>query len=504
MVFNRKINSTITLEAVFYLLISIFLIFVIAWGLTIGVQTHELFEMFNESKGGLFLPLIWIYLVFATVAILGGYYRRNASSVRIISYIFFLAFIPRIIVALFGSYVPASDFANYYKYGVCMRVGDLESVSDIIANYGLPNMGGIAIFNSVLMCFFSTSVVGFAIANGFITSCIGVVIYTISKEFDKNIAFMAGILWAIYPTNVLASSVFDNHHGATLFMLISVWLLYKSSGLHGWKKWVVVALAAMSVVFSDMLHQSGILIVIAVVVFYMLYIYRDIRNKDKSKLLDDLLTLSCYIFVYKGGSAVILSIFKSIGLANATETSIAIYLDKLVCGLDMENRGRSTSISLRYLPEEEQISTGIAILKEDCSSIKELIKLFIDKIDYQWFSPNNLIYFYFKSILEGETIVDDLSIIENRYIALQGLDLIWIRIIYFFSIVGIIIKNNKSKLTDFMILFIFGQVAFFMLTETQSRYRYESEPFLIILAAIGLVTVYRCLKRRVSLVCKQV
>ena len=45
-----KINSTITLEAVFCLLISIFLIFVIAWGLTIGVQTHELLEMFDEAK----------------------------------------------------------------------------------------------------------------------------------------------------------------------------------------------------------------------------------------------------------------------------------------------------------------------------------------------------------------------------------------------------------------------------------------------------------------------
>lgn len=496
MFINKKTNDKCTLESIFYLSISIFLVIVIVWGLTIGGQTHELLEMLSEDKDSLVLPYLWIYASFAVIAILGGYYRRNASSFRIIVYIFLLSFIPRAIIALSGNYIPTSDFANYYQYGISLRNGDIVTIAGIIKHYGLPNMGGLAVFNGALMSIFSTSVVGFSMANGLITACISVLIYIIGREFDKTIGLVAGLLWAIYPTNILVSSVFDNHHGATLFMLLSVWFLYLSTSCLGWKKWTMVALSSLLTIFSNMLHQSGVLIVVTILVFYMLILFRDIRNNDRHKLITDLFTLGVYLLVYKGVNTIIISVFKACGLVEEAGTSIVIYLDKLVCGLDMKARGMYTPFSLMSLPEEQQISTGIAMLKEDCSSAKELIRLFIDKIDYQWFYSNNLIDFYYDGIMDRG--MDNIEMAEKSLNAFKGLDLIWIRIIYLFSGLGIIAKRFKDKKINFMVLFIFGQLLFFMLTETQSRYRYESEPFIMILAAIGVVMVYRYVKTRIN------
>ena len=137
----------------------------------------------NESWFGnsYFLVFFWAFLfIFVIYGSIFVKLYRWKSEFKIISVIFLLAAIPRLLLVFlnFEFYIPTSDFLHYFNFGRWALEGNYEAIAARVARYRLPMMGGLALYNGLIARIFSPTIVGFQISNVITTSLISVFIYS--------------------------------------------------------------------------------------------------------------------------------------------------------------------------------------------------------------------------------------------------------------------------------------------------------------------------------------
>jgi len=476
-----------------------------------------------SSRRGYFLPVTWIWIL-SVILIIFIIYCGYVCGLHNTKYffpfiIFFISLIPRLYVFSKQLYIPTNDFKNYYDYGINLYYGNFDVIATTIERYQMPKMGGIAIFNYVLLKLFSPTLIGLQFGNVIITSMICVEIYFIIKDESKWAAVIAAILYAIYPSSIVTTQVTTNHHGATFLFLLSI-IAYKGAIKRAdWKGYLYVAIASILLVCSNFVHPSAIIILIAIVIvtLFSMILRKDERSTKKEetvfkrikKCLKTPKTIYILFIVF---SFIVLSdlgvesLYNKGIIRNKKEISIAF---KVVLGLNETSRGRynaeDTSMILRA-PYEEQTKLCISIIRDRITNPKSLALLMAEKTIYMWGGVDGYFNWYRQGYnlkyeeLENE---DKLkyqtgnTMVNDVVSGVLWFDTLFLMVVYLFVSISLISTKvwKGGDVSYIMMLIALGWVCLIFFTEVQSRYRYPAMPSLMIIAGFSIEKMLRGIKR---------
>jgi len=436
-------------------------------------------------------------------------------------FLFIIAFVVRLFFLQFSEYVPSGDFANYF-YGACQfSEGGLKAGAyKGLWAYGIPSFGGQAIINGLLLRVLSPTLLGMQILNSIYTSGICLLIYLLGKGINEKSAIIGSILYTFYPANILATQITSNHHGATFFMLLSIYLFsleIKNKKLSS--RLILLVACAICLVISNYYHPSTILTICAFLAYMIMYELDMLIRSPKTFLstlgseikraegifVSVFIVLLMYFILYKSSLAAITQ-------SGYIDSKKLTPISKIVVGFNFEFGGAyngEDGIIIKSVPEEEQTALCINLIRERLSehSIREILGLMIRKTERAWFDTDN----YFFSAYQGgkqtelaekiEAATDpvlkisyekQLNDLKYNLTDIYVTDVVFIYSIWLLAIAGMFVIAFQYQQNHILYLLMYiplGWMAFIMITEMQPRYRYQGMTVVILMAGFGLQAI---------------
>lgn len=484
----------------------------------------DLFSFYSGSEYQQYAPLlilaVIVTFVFLFVWLTATCHKYTQSKTAFI--IFSVALLLRLFFLPSAQFIPSSDFAVYFEAGRDFALNGFHSAFHIEEVYKIPSFAGMAVLNGIIASIFSPTILGFQVANSIMTAGICVLIYKLGVQVNEKGAIAGACLYCVYPSSILSSQMTTNQHGATLFLLLGVYIYVKA--LHTEKKLkkriLLAVLSAILLLISNYFHPSVIITICAILAYTviecvgdMIYSMRKHKKVAVRNVMVPLLTLCVAFPVF---SSIAMYGMQTVGFVS-TELPKSQILSKVVVGLNPDTRGRYSAedyYTVGSVPYEQQFEVCLSMITERLKN-PELIPMLAEKINYYTFGSDNLFYFYENGTVNSintnltalETALNNKEISEieyviNRdnfqsqlrsfrswiYVSASTADSKFIFIVWGLAVIGLIwiIKRGKYD-TIYLLTFIpMGWMMFIAITEVQSRYRYQSMPIVILMAGIGV------------------
>lgn len=513
----KMINSTMKR---LYLTLGIILIGFIVFGIAFATTLPGVIDrIYHPGKYGLYIQLCWLLMLCLITSYKVCHYFSKDRNANISFFIFIIALIPRLYIVSLNVYSQTSDFVSYLNFGINMYNGNTSEVSRIISTYGLPNFGGLAVYNALIAELFSPTLQGYQIASCIMSSIITVLVYKLISPYNSKIAIIASILYAFYPSSIVQVACNTNYHAETMFDLIAAYIVQRVYVVHNEKKrarwfWYIAlcSLIGVLIAIADMMHQSSIVFLVAIL-FWMIVEDMTRYNSFKERMQALLCHVGTTLLSFLIFTSIILNMLIGYGIvANVDKPNL---LGKFAVGLSQNSRGkysREIYKEIGSLPEEGRTEASLNIIKREIGSdIVEVLKLFVQKNSYTWFSNDSGLGFwtyesrYRKLIQDKET--RDITIDEQSFIdfieqtrnPLINLDTQYVFFLYVFALAGVIVsilkKGKQYLFARLAIWMMLGWMGVYLLIEVQSRYRYCIMPWVCVMAAIGITWVGHIFKK---------
>lgn len=440
---------------------------------------------------------------------------KQCSSRQIALAVFAIAFMIRIVSIFFSEYTPTNDFANYYE-GACYFAenGFRGGLYEPLDAYGIRAFAVQAVINGFLLRILSPTLIGMQVLNSIYTAGICVLIYVLGKEIEPESGFAGACIYTFYPMGVLSVHITTNTHGAAFFMLLGLYFFERApKSVSAGKRFWFIVMSAVCLVLSNGYHPSVIIVLCGLVVyaagceienllcqgrFYKDLVISNIRH-FKGNLILTVLTLCLYYIL----SSCTFTVIEQSGFRKYPDTNI--YLMKIVWGLNDEAYGAWNKPDIAEIysyPPKEREDACIQMIKERLRDPKKVIGLMMKKTQMVWFGSDNYDYFYTDGIsahydryLQSFTDQEILSAIQKKRDAaysclwnVSGANRLFIYCIWILAVIGILallFKHGESNLMYLAMYIPLGWMAFIMISEMQSRYRYQSMTIIILLAGYG-------------------
>lgn len=329
------------------------------------------------------------------------------------------------------------------------------------------------------------------IFNGIICSITSILIYFVTNKItkNKNISFLASLLYLLWPANILYVSIFTPEHITQLLLMIGVFLILKGNEKKSnIIKLITLFIAGIMLGMTTFFKNFGIVFIFALFIYYILKVIynRDLLNKK---------SISIYI----------LSIIV-VMLGNIIATKVTYsYLDKLVgkevsrsntacyllVGLDSKGNGAyNKRLYQEYFDEVinnnynyKQANKNILNrLKDDLKNNDELFDLLDRKARIIVGGDQSRLGFVMRSAKENGSIKVQ-EFIEKHILDFNDF---YYMVLFIFLGVGILrFKKDINLEVLYIYISIYGSYLLLLLVEAQNRYSYGVNPFICILAAIG-------------------
>ena len=462
----------------------------------------------SGTPRGWFFPIFGIYIVVIACAILfyWGVLKLERDVYAYIA-VFILALILRLIIFSVFLQEPVSDFYNYYKFGFNIKNRQTQEIAMIIADYQMPKMGGLALFNGILCYIFSDTMAGQQLAHVVLSTLICPAMFLAFKRIGKKPALLATLLYAIYPSSLVSAQYTTNNHGAALFFLISIYFFIEALNCpHTVKTLVLTAVSGVFLVISDFIHASAIILLIAMLIVTAFSILRGKGVRIKNTCAAALL-----VAIFFSLSSFGLWFLNSIYVIDDTRSITPLF--KIVMGFNEHHRGFYSGDYdyIKAVPFEEQNRVCLNMLKDRLIKLSaaDFGALISEKTGVAWFDHD--LFFYFFDLGETEILndpeaVDKLSEDElyeaHRRVdftnGMRLLDALFLHTVYLLSIAGIIMQllKKENEIILLSALVPLGWMLFIMISEVQSRYRFSAMPFYMLLAAAGVFSIKNALVSR--------
>ena len=398
--------------------------------------------------------------------------------------IFCIALCARLIAYQYIVYIPTSDFSHYYHMGAAFARGDYAFISDLTAKYQIPSFSGLAVINGLTMSIFGTSVRAFQLAQCFITALIAVLAFLIARRFDEASAPLAGLLFALYPANIVLSQVTNNQHFAILFALLAIWLALLAFHQKKLVKAAALALGSgAALLLSYYAHPSTVTTLVAFGVFWLVLALTARKQKRELLRLAIVLVSFCLgFFALRAGADAGL---RAAGLSGAS-TGKTCYLSKVVVGLNPDTVGGFSAEdygAIAALPVEEQNAYCLARIGERLKR-DDLGTLINSKLLRMWMLPDESFYW----ATDGACPVSlappseqDIAV-SKWLVGAQLLDFYYVAVLYAFAWIGGLVRK-RSNAGELALWVLLGWMGAHVLLEVQTRYRYLAMPLLMMFAA---------------------
>lgn len=470
----------------------------------------------------LFMPLFWVFLLLHIIYfIIFMKLHRWENEYKVLFVIFVLAAIPRLFLIFlnFEFYQPTSDFLNYFRLGQGMFQGDYEGVARIVASYRVPTMGGLAVYNGLIMRLFSPTIIGFQISNVITTSLICVFIYLIGKAINRKIALTAAMFFSLYLSNIVSTSIMLNIHPMLLYILISMYFMQKVIVTD--KKCLIVVYVIFSTMFAGIalvLHISAITFVIAYTVFIIILLFSNANKKTilsffsfeastkcqaKASMCKKMLMVMCIFLIgcFMIPQAGVQLMYRR-GVINSFESYTV--LRNFAVGLDVSSGGSFVNnenlARLNSYPVDERQAVAIQIIAEQLKKPMETIRLIVGKTGRNWFGRDTSFWWYVDyqvNHVPREKMSHEQLESLSRIVRLSGgaerLDQLVVHFLFLLAALGLLLKPYKKPddIYYLQMIVLIGMFAVIGLGEAQPRYRYIAMPSLMILSSAGLFEIIR-------------
>lgn len=421
---------------------------------------------------------------------------ENISNNKIQKYypliIFSIALITRIISAIIlnDNITQVSDFKNALQSSCTLDFND--TYHRLFTHWLLLPL----IVNNFFKIFGNNQIV-VLIFSGIICSIVALLIYFVTKEItkNKNISLLASIIYIFWPANILYIGIYTPEHITQLLLVSAVLLIFKGekSNRHV-KKYILFFASGVALGLTTFFKNFGIVFIIALAIYYFLKIIFE-RKTIKEILQSYVISLALVVI----GSVLITNLtyifLDHVVGAKVSRDNTAYFL---AVGLNKERKGSyNKKISEKYisLVEENNFNYNIAnkeLMNEIRSNFKfnkELLDLLNYKARILVQNDEGKIEFIYRSALDNGSakfanfVNEQVKKINNFYYMIVFI-LIGIGIIRF--------KKNINLKLLYIYISVYGSYLLLLIIEVQNRYTYSINPFLCILAALGLETLLQC------------
>lgn len=340
------------------------------------------------------------------------------------------------------------------------------------------------------------------IVNAIILALNAVLIYFIAEAIygKKKYGLWAALIYIYWPANILYVSIFTQEHLAVFCFLLVIYLmikLFKKEIGVGNSKYFIYIFVGIILGFSTFLKNFAPVILIALIVFYIMYL---LKQKINKKIL---ITIFVELLVILGAFSLsknLLYKFNDYLVGQPVARNITPCY--LLVGLHSSGNGlyNSNLYSIYYKSLEqtnydydETNKYIMNILKNDLKFNKELLSMLSFKAKVIFENDLARLSWVKQSIFaKNEDKVG--YYIENIVKPINNF--------YYYSVmllltIGLIFMYNKKCLYSFLLyLIIFGSGLLLILIEAQNRYMYSLQTFYCILAVGGIITINNYLRKK--------
>lgn len=421
---------------------------------------------------------------------------------------------------------PISDFYSLYTASYKLFEGynpftTPGVVSPWMQNYfnTWPYQNGFVIFQAAVMRLIGTSRV---FPMQFVsllmsTASVGVTYLIGSALTRPRTGLVAAFMYATYMPVIMMSSALTNQTVATLSYLLAFWLLIRgqqllddkvAGKLRGWRDYVALywraALAGVFFAFGNAMRPLGLLILLAVGVFYVFYRLL-FQHNNWGKIVHSLVFLLVICGMYGASMTATNTVITSRGwspyrLVNRNP------LWKLVTGLSSESNGQFSSELGRKVSAvpigEKRNKVERQIIKDEIKDKKVVLNLFVTKFQYFWGTSDDTAHW---TINNPSAAYNDKTWLKKQWLykGLQGMQWVTIFACFALGLVALLKPWGRPLVaSDLGIVFIimwFAYVSVHLLIEIQLRYRFFITPIVIVVAAVGITALVRALRYRSAL-----
>lgn len=434
----------------------------------------------------------WLVLFYAFLAVALVWVIRRLNRAGFCSpwfwsaAIFLLALAPRLFAYAHIVYTPTSDFQNYYDMGVAFTRGDYSFIAGKAAEYHISSFSGLGVINGLLMLLFGSSVRAFQFAQCVTASLSCAATYLLARRFDEASAPAAGLLFALYPANIVFSQVTTNQHAAVLFALLSIWLALSALSQTGFVKTAMCALASGALLLlSYYAHPSTATTLVAFGILWLVLLLAALRKKQTVLRLLLAAAVFCIgFFALRAGAD---AGMRAAGLSEPSAVNSS-YLTKVVIGLNAETGGGYSESDWGMIwaqPESGQNAFCWKIIRERLNQ-PDLFGLFDTKLLRMWMVPDNSFGWATACACPVSLAPPSGSeqALSDWLAGAKLLDFFYVAAIFLSAWVGGLLRR-RGNTGDLLLWVLLGWMGAHLFLEIQSRYRYFGMPLLMIYAAFG-------------------
>ena len=464
----------------------------------------------NFIRGPYLYQTSTMYLILYSILMGGvfwGIYYLLRKLVFLQEPIFFIpvistvAFVPRYIWVRLIHTVPMIDFLRFHNYALALLEGDYNAYLEIRSVF--PHLSGYPLVLSYVYRIFGARPEVGLWFNVFCSIGTVILVYLIGRDaFGELPGQMAGLIFALYPSQIMYNTLLASEHVFLLLFLLILYLFirYTQKGLENWQ-WLKFVVLGLIMILAHIIRPVSSLLFPPILAYLIFFQERDLALGVflKEKLISVLIIVFSF-FIFLGALNFIYIDRVKVPLGK-TGSGFNLYV-----GTDPERDGMWNPTAWEIIEEfdhdfdrvhGEAQRRAIERIKDDP---KAFIGLVGKKFPIQWATDD---YGYYWSMLEvypktafGLWVEDNMDMVkvfsQSYYmgiVLLAGLGA-W------YSLIG----DTRPQAGLFaMVVLIF--VAAHVLIEVQSRYHHPVTPFFILAAGMGLAGLmgdleYRDWRRR--------
>lgn len=423
-----------------------------------------------------------------------------------------VAFLLRVAVALFMPVAQESDFSVYYNMGIKFANGDITGARAIMEEFGLYSLSGLVVLNGILAYITGKSMLGFIIGQAVVSVVSIAFIYKIGEKIHFWAATIAASLFSIYPASIFYITITTNQHFATMFFLISVYVIMSVDYTSSTRKPEIAKcfVAGLLLALSYYAHPSTLPLIAALFV-WSLYLCIKNPNSIKHILTMCIFILASYKLALVGGDSALIGM----GITGRSSENGSM-LGKFVVGLNYETTGQTASPYRGYINEMDLLNH---IPKDEVEGYMKrkiieritdprVFELFVKKDKVMWHAPDNVFIWTARaSNLATKNAGNKPDGIDNRRQlvlneAAKKADYYFLLLVYIACSIGLValaigngwnVVNNQYLVL--LTLFLDAWISVFIFIEVQPRYRYEMMGIIFILSSIGVIALFDMCKK---------
>ncbi len=474
----------------------------------------------KKIRTGLFLFLSWLAVILTAYIIILGIFIRSPKSLGIPGYIMtvlsfipayaglvayrylrsrglyiskrayiiavlVLTAVPRLVWVILVPTEPFSDFLHFHNYAVNASKGMFREYFEQFTVF--PFKFGYGLFVALIYRIFGVSLSAVRYTNAFLSMVLVLLVYeTGRKVFDEESARLAGILFALWPAQIMFTSVMASEHVFMVFFMAALLLFYEIlDNAAKIKAYILALLTGICLAVSQVVRPMATLLLVVFAIYLFFF-----AKGDKKPVKGIIKNASILAVITAGFVISLLSISAVVCRLTGVPVWRASSGYNMMVGTNFESSGtfndEDYELVKKYDYDYDRVhAEGFRIAMERIKSRPlRFLKLVEEKFEIQWASEE---YGYIWSTRKIEETSPTGRIAASHPRFFIAVSQVYYMGILTFVIAGCVFALKKGIYLMVPLLLVFeGMVAAYTLLEVQPRYHYPVVPLFLLVGAYGI------------------